>query len=157
MQKWPSEADRPFTHSQIAGFFSHSLGIVLVESIKPLSLADLRGGHEGCAPPGSKFFQFHAVSGKIWQNHMLAPPLPGGLAPPPRRNPGSATGSVIGFGDSAVSGFSDFNVYDWGVQRISSKMYVLFIEMTMNLPIMLMLDFRKVRDVTLWHLYLFRL
>ena len=25
-------------------------------------------------PPGSKFFQFHAVFGKIWQNHMLAPP-----------------------------------------------------------------------------------
>ena len=28
------------------------------------------------APPwGSKFFQFHAVFGKIWQNRMLAPPL----------------------------------------------------------------------------------
>ena len=25
-------------------------------------------------PPGSKFFQFHAVFGKIWQNRMLAPP-----------------------------------------------------------------------------------
>ena len=25
-------------------------------------------------PVGSKFFQFHAVFGKIWQNHMLAPP-----------------------------------------------------------------------------------
>ena len=31
------------------------------------------------APPESKFFQFHAVFGKIWQNHMLAPP--GELAP----------------------------------------------------------------------------
>ena len=31
-----------------------------------------------------KFFQFHAVFGKIWQNHMLAPP------PPPPGNPGSA-------------------------------------------------------------------
>ena len=31
-------------------------------------------GHEGCAPPwGSKFFQFHAVFGEIWQNRMLAP------------------------------------------------------------------------------------
>ena len=39
--------------------------------------------------PGSKFFQFHAVFGKIWQNRMLAPP--GQLAPPPRGNPGSAT------------------------------------------------------------------
>ena len=26
------------------------------------------------APQGSKFFQFHAVFGKFWQNHMLAPP-----------------------------------------------------------------------------------
>ena len=39
--------------------------------------------------PGSKFFQFHAVFGKFWQNRMLAPP--GELAPPPRGNPGSAT------------------------------------------------------------------
>ena len=39
--------------------------------------------------PGSKFFQFNAVFGKIWQNLMLAPP--GQLAPPPRGNPGSAT------------------------------------------------------------------
>ena len=42
-------------------------------------MADL-GGHEGpVPPPPSKFFQFHAVLGEIWQNHMLAPP--GGLAP----------------------------------------------------------------------------
>ena len=27
--------------------------------------------------PGFKFFQFHAVFGKIWQNRMLAPPLEG--------------------------------------------------------------------------------
>ena len=26
------------------------------------------------APRGPKFFQFHAVFGKIWQNRMLAPP-----------------------------------------------------------------------------------
>ena len=26
------------------------------------------------APPQSKLFQFHAVLGNIWQNHMLAPP-----------------------------------------------------------------------------------
>ena len=39
--------------------------------------------------PRSIFFQFHAVFGTIWQNGMLAPP---GLAPPPRGNPGSATG-----------------------------------------------------------------
>ena len=35
------------------------------------------------APLGSKFFQFHAVFEKIWQNRMLAPP--------PRGNPGCAT------------------------------------------------------------------
>ena len=40
-------------------------------------------------PPGSKFFQFHAVFGKNWQNRMLAPP--GEFAHPPRGNPGSAT------------------------------------------------------------------
>ena len=34
-------------------------------------------------PPQSKFFQFHAVFGKFWQNCMLAPP--------PRGNSGSAT------------------------------------------------------------------
>ena len=40
---------------------------------------------------GSKFFQFHAVFGKILQNLILAPPPPGGLALPPWGNPGSAT------------------------------------------------------------------
>ena len=41
-----------------------------------LPVADLRGGRRGRAPPrGSKFFQFHAVFGKFWQNRMLAPPL----------------------------------------------------------------------------------
>ena len=34
------------------------------------------GGSKGGRAPawGPKFFQFHAVFGKIWQNHMLAPP-----------------------------------------------------------------------------------
>ena len=42
-----------------------------------------KGGRKGRAPPppGSKFFQFHAVFGKNWQNRMLATP--------PRGNPGS--------------------------------------------------------------------
>ena len=34
-----------------------------------------KGGRRGRAPPGSKFFQFHAVFGKIRQIRMLAPPL----------------------------------------------------------------------------------
>ena len=37
------------------------------------AVADLRGV-QGTLPPGSKFFQFHAFLGKIWQNRMLAPP-----------------------------------------------------------------------------------
>ena len=50
-----------------------------------------KGGARDVSPLGSKFFQFHAVFGKIWQNLMLAPP--GELAPTPRGNPGSATES----------------------------------------------------------------
>ena len=34
-----------------------------------------KGDARDASPPGSKFFQFHAVFGKFWQNHMLAPPL----------------------------------------------------------------------------------
>ena len=40
-----------------------------------LRVADLRGV-QGTRTPGSKFFQFHAVFGKFWQNHMLALPPP---------------------------------------------------------------------------------
>ena len=48
-----------------------------------------RGGVRDARPPwASKFFRFHAVFGKIWRVH--APP--GGFTPPPRENPGSATG-----------------------------------------------------------------
>ena len=36
-----------------------------------------KGAGKGRVPPwGTKFFQFHAVFGKFWQNRMLAP-LPG--------------------------------------------------------------------------------
>ena len=55
-------------------------------------VSDGSKGGERNAPPRSKFFQFHAVFGKFRQNRMLAPP--GELAPPPRRNPGSAIASV---------------------------------------------------------------
>ena len=59
----------------------------LITNDRYLPVADLRGARG--TPRGPKFFQFHAVFGKIWQNRMLAPP--GELAPPPRGNPGSAT------------------------------------------------------------------
>ena len=60
------------------------------------SVADLGGLHPASPPPrpqGPKFSQFHAVFCKIWQNHMFAPP--GGLAPPPMGNPGSAPGFLV--------------------------------------------------------------
>ena len=44
---------------------------------------------DACPPRGSKFFEIHAVFGKIWQNHMLAPllgswrPLLGEILDPP--------------------------------------------------------------------------
>ena len=37
-----------------------------------------RGAQGACAPPppwAPKFFRFHVVFGKFWQNRMLAPPL----------------------------------------------------------------------------------
>ena len=48
---------------------------------KHCAVADLRGARGMRAPSGSKFFQFHAVFGKIWQNLMLAPPPPGSWRP----------------------------------------------------------------------------
>ena len=48
------------------------------------------GGSKGGAhPTGQNFLNFMQFFGKIWQICMLAP-SPGGLAPPPTRNPGSA-------------------------------------------------------------------
>ena len=67
----------------IYGYVRHKFPIMY-------AVADLRGKRGTCDPRGSKFFQFHAVFGKIWENRMLAPP--GELAPPPRGNAGSATG-----------------------------------------------------------------
>ena len=36
------------------------------------AVANLRGAR-GTPPRGPKFFQFHAVFGKIWENRMLPP------------------------------------------------------------------------------------
>ena len=42
-----------------------------------------KGGREGCRPPPvSKFFQFHAVFGRIRQNCVFRPPPLGGFTPP---------------------------------------------------------------------------
>ena len=55
-----------------------------------ITVADLRGGREGRAPPlGVEILSISCSFGKIWRNRMLAPPWK--LAPPPRGNPGSAT------------------------------------------------------------------
>ena len=62
----------------VAKFMSTPIYLIImppcVKSWVP-PVADL-GGRKGCAPPGSKFFQFHTVFEKIWQNLMLAPPPP---------------------------------------------------------------------------------
>ena len=63
------------------------------------AVADLIGGEMNECPPsprGSKFFKFHAVFGKIWQNRMFGS-LSGGLAPSSRGNPGSATDTDSNF------------------------------------------------------------
>ena len=75
-----------------------------------------KGGPEGRAPPpwGPKFFQFHAVFGKIWQNRMLAPP-PGELAPPPRGNPGSAT-DFVGFTEEFNTNIRHKVYYSWSLR-----------------------------------------
>ena len=56
-----------------------------------------KGGREGRTPPppsASKFFQFHAVFGRIRQNCVFTPPPPWRVhAPPPWGNPGSVTGN----------------------------------------------------------------
>ena len=39
-----------------------------------LKTKETSGGSKGGRPPGSRFFQFHAVFGKIWQNRMIASP-----------------------------------------------------------------------------------
>ena len=65
--------------------YSLSSEFLLVQGEKLTNLlahsGGFRGGRKGRAPRAPKFFRFHAVFGKMWQNCMLAPP-PGELAPP---------------------------------------------------------------------------
>ena len=50
---------------------------ILFHIYRLITVADLHSKILDAPPPprGSKFFQFHAVFGEIWQNRMLAPPL----------------------------------------------------------------------------------
>ena len=52
-------------------------------------MADPRGRSRAPSPTAHNFLHFMQFCGKLWQNRRLAPP-PGGLAPPPAGNPGSA-------------------------------------------------------------------
>ena len=57
-------------------------------TVNQTALANLRGAQGTRAPLGSKFFQFHAVLGKIWQNHVGTPwrvgtPTSGEILDPP--------------------------------------------------------------------------
>ena len=73
-------------------FYYHFLRIL---NIYPV--ADLRGGVRDARPPSaSKFFQFHAVFGRIRQNCVFTPPPWRVHAPPPWGNPGSVTAICIG-------------------------------------------------------------
>ena len=57
-------------------------------------MADLRG-HEGRTPPGTpNSFNFMQLMGKIGKILCWRPFPPGEMAPPPRGNPGSATGKL---------------------------------------------------------------
>ena len=58
------------------------------------TVADLRGREGRTPPPASKFFQFHAVFGRIWQNCVFTSPL-GGFTPPSGGNLGSVTAIVL--------------------------------------------------------------
>ena len=80
-------------YNKIADFFQHWKVIVLSPMAYTVQwrIYIVKFWTRPPPPRGSKFFQFHAFFGKIWQNRMLAPPPPGELAPPPRGNPGSAT------------------------------------------------------------------
>ena len=67
----------------------HKIETVAVSVAYPRCLE----GHPPPHPPESKFFQFHAVFGKLWENRMLAPY--GGLTPPSRENHVSANECIL--------------------------------------------------------------
>ena len=68
-------------------------------------MADLHSKILDVRPPprGSKFFQFHAVLGEIWQNRMLVPPPPppGELALLPRAGGACVAGETATVADGS--------------------------------------------------------
>ena len=79
-----------------------------------------KGWREGCAPPlvGSKFFQFHAVIwGNLAKSYVGGPP--GGLAPPSRGNPGSATASDLN--KCSVKGYNLFNLFNIQLVKLEKR------------------------------------
>ena len=81
-----------FTQSSLAiiEILNESKLCVILNIYVKYSLADLRRAQgTRVLTRASNSFQFHAVLGKIWQNHVLVPPE--GVAPSPKGNPGSTT------------------------------------------------------------------
>ena len=76
------------------------------------------------APYGPKFFQFHAVLWKIWQNRMLAAPR--GLAPPPTGNPGSAPDQLLSITLGPVSNGSNVKTFSYNVYPLTA-LHVLIV------------------------------
>ena len=74
-------ADPGFLHVEganpvFANFSKKKNNIKLRTIFRYIGSGGSKGGARGTRPPrGPRFFQFHAVFGKIWQNRMLAPPL----------------------------------------------------------------------------------
>ena len=83
-----------------SGYFSFSFnsflnfGQIIVDT--NTSTGGFRGARGARAPLwASKFFRFHAVFRKFWQNCVFTPPPSRGFTPPPRENPGFSTDSVF--------------------------------------------------------------
>ena len=75
-EKFNSKLNKSNQNKIKSNFRKPQMYYYLTEDITSnLAVADLRGAWGTRPSPwGPKFFQFHAVFGKIWQNRMLAPP-----------------------------------------------------------------------------------
>ena len=88
-------------------------------------------------PRGSKFFQFHAVFGKIWQNRMLVPCPPSfrppRVSPPSSENPGYATDGYCGI--LPIHWFTSTKQVSYILRRKRSCGKVMFSVMSVSLPV----------------------